>query len=146
MFETPELYDDPAGSLAVDMCEDWPEIPDDPVSQASLLQDANQARDRHLEKLKGMPSQQAAGSDTAPADVWSTPKYVEPDRDTKSTREQRTTMALDMKFNVPCAYCSSFFPEEVLEYCDSCVKLYCHDCIGDGRLCKNCRPVLGWPA
>ena len=88
---------------------------------------------------------QSKESDDIPADAWPTPKYVEPDHGAavKSTRDQRTEMAKQMMDNVPCAFCSSLFPIEALEYCSACIKLYCYECIGDGRLCKDCRPLFG---
>lgn len=137
MLETPELFDD--GSLAVFLGDEWPELPEDPTSQERLLEDANRARDRLLSK-------KTKADDPIPADAWSVPSYVEPDRSptAQSTREYRTTMAKQMKDNVPCSYCSLLFPVEVLDECASCRMPYCYDCIGDGQLCVTCRPVMGW--
>ena len=139
MFEIPELYDDPMGSLSVFMGEEWPEIPEDNRSQARLIEDANRARERHHQT-------QRKDVDTTPADAWSEPTYVEPDhsKPATSTRELRTDMARHMQDDTPCAFCRSLFPLEVLENCESCMQPHCYDCIGDGRLCKDCRPLTGW--
>ena len=136
MFDLPELYDNTAvDPLAVYHGEEWPEIPDDPQSQERLLQDANAARDR-------LRAKQNVSVDATPADAWTDPKYVEPTdhASPSSTREQRTEMAKTMYDHIPCANCTSLFPIEALDYCDVCMKVYCFECIGIGRICVNCRP------
>ena len=137
MFMCPELYDeDPERVVAVAFGEEWPEIPDDGPSQERLLQDANQARVRLL-------SRQSTEIDTTPADAWSAPRHVEPDHSstTKSTRERRTEMIKQMRNDIACAFCGSLFPDEALDECAVCEKLFCYECVGAAQFCKLCR---GW--
>ena len=140
MLEHPELYDDVEHHVAVFFGEEWPEIPDDPMTQENLLKDASEARDRFAKKT--LPT-----VDEVPAEAWTAPSYVEPglSPSASSTRASRTEMAQHMKFDhIPCHDCGSRFPWNATTECVICSHLFCAACIDDGQLCRSCRPTWYW--